>query len=85
MRATTLLLENTRVLVLDVELDDKGLVSDGGPTWFLGRCSDCGDVAPGYDRGRGWRWRRLDFAGILVHLRYDARRVDCERCGVTVE
>lgn len=88
MRVTTLLrsllgLEATRVV--DVNFDEEGLVVDVAPTWRRGRCSECGEPCPGYDRVRGRRWRHLDLAGMTLHLRYDTRRVDCPRCGVRVE
>lgn len=88
MRLTTLLrsllgLEGTRVL--DVQFDEEGLVIEVAPTWRRGRCSGCGRACPGYDRERGRRWRHLDLAGMLLHLRYDTRRVDCPRCGVKIE
>lgn len=88
MRVTKLLrsllgLEGTRVL--DVDFDEEGLVIDVAPTWRRGRCSECGQRCPGYDRDRGRRWRHLDLAGMTLHLRYDTRRVDCPRCGVKVE
>ena len=88
MRITSLLrtllgLEGTRVL--DVNFDEFGLVIDVAPTWRRGRCSECGEPSPGYDRDRGRRWRHLDLAGMTLHLRYDTRRVECPRCGVKVE
>jgi transposase len=88
VRVTTLLrsllgLEGTRVL--DVNFDEEGLVIDVSPTWRRGRCSECGQACPGYDRDRGRRWRHLDLAGMTLHLRYDTRRVECSRCGVKVE
>ena len=88
MRVTTLLrsllgLEGTRVL--DVNFDEEGLVVDVAPTWRQGRCSECGQRCPGYDRADGRLWRHLDLAGMTLRLRYDTRRVDCPRCGVKVE
>jgi transposase len=88
VRVTTLLrsllgLEGTRVL--DVNFDGLGLVIDVAPRWRRGRCSECGQACPGYDRDRGRRWRHLDLAGMTLHLRYDTRRVECPRCGVKVE
>lgn len=88
MRITTLLrsllgLEETRVL--DVSFDELGLVIDVAPSWRRGRCSECGESCPGYDRDRGRRWRHLDLAGMTLHLRYDTRRVECPQCGVKVE
>ena len=88
MRITSLLrsllgLEGTRVV--DVTFDELGLVIDVAPTWRRGRCSECGQPCPGYDRDRKRRWRHLDLAGMTLHLRYDTRRVECPRCGVKVE
>jgi transposase len=80
---TLLGLEGTRVL--DVDFDEAGMVVDVAPTWRKPRCSECGQCGPGYDRDRGRRWRHPDLAGMLLHLRYDIRRVDCPRCGVKVE
>jgi transposase len=71
--------------VLDVSFDVEGLVVDVAPMWRLGRCSECGEPCPGYDRDAGRRWRHLDLAGMLLYLRYDTRRVDCPHCGVRVE
>src|SRR5262249_26074255 len=71
--------------VLDVSFEVEGLVVDVAPTWRRGRCSECGEPCPGYDREHGRRWRHLDLAGMLLHLRYDTRRVACPRCGVKVE
>lgn len=76
-------LEETRVL--DVNFDEAGLVVDVAPTWRLPRCSECGGTAPGYDRKQGRRWRHLDLAGMMLHLRCDTRRVNCAKCGVKVE
>lgn len=76
-------LEHTRVL--DVSFADDGLLVDVAPSWRKPRCSSCGHSCRGYDRQRGRRWRHLDLAGMKFHLRYDTRRVDCPRCGVTVE
>lgn len=76
-------LEYTRVV--SVEFVDDGLLVDVAPTWRKPRCSGCGHSCRGYDRQRGRRWRHLDLAGMKFHLRYGTRRVDCPRCGVTVE
>ena len=88
MRVTRLLrellgLEGTRVV--DVNFDEAGLVVDVVPTWRHARCSECGQRCAGYDRDRGRRWRHLDVAGMLLHLRYSIRRVECPTCGVKVE
>ncbi|MGH8692161.1 MAG: ISL3 family transposase [Burkholderiales bacterium] len=76
-------LEHTRVV--GCSFADDGLMLDVAPTWRKPRCSGCGHGCRGYDRQRGRRWRHLDLAGMKFHLRYDTRRVDCPRCGVTVE
>ena len=76
-------LEYTRVV--DVTFVHDGLLVDVAPTWRRPRCSGCGHNCPGYDRQRDRRWRHLDLAGMKFHLRYGTRRVDCPRCGVTVE
>ena len=88
MRITKLLrvllgLEDTRVV--EVGFDADGLVIDVAPTWRRARCSECGEICPGYDHLRHRRWRHLDVAGMQLHLRYDTRRVKCPRCGVKVE
>ena len=78
MRVTTLLrsllgLEETRVL--DVNFDELGLVIDVAPTWRRGRCSECGQVCPGYDRDRGRRWRHLDLG--VVPVLHSPSRIRC--------
>lgn len=76
-------LEYTRVT--DCSLADDGLVIDVAPTWRKPRCSSCGYTCRGYDRAKDRKWRHLDAAGMKLYLRYRTRRVDCVRCGVTVE
>jgi transposase len=76
-------LEHTRVI--DGSFADDGLLIDVAPAWRKPRCSGCGHTCSGYDRQRGRRWRHVDPAGMKFYLRYDTRRVDCPRCGVTVE
>jgi len=71
--------------IIDATFGETGLVVDVAPTWRAARCSSCGFNGPCYDRDKGRRWRHLDACGMTVHLRYDTRRVDCVRCGVTVE
>ena len=68
-----------------MSFDVAGVVVDVAPTWRLPRCSECGEIAPGYDRVRDRRWRHLDVAGMQLHLRYNTRRVKCPTCGVKVE
>jgi len=48
-------------------------------------CSGCGRRAPGYDRlpQRGFRF--VPLWGMAVFFLYAPRRVNCRRCGVTVE
>jgi transposase len=76
-------LEYTRVV--GCHFVEDGLEVDVAPSWRRPRCSSCGYTCRGYDRQRGRRWRHLDAAGMKLYLRYDTRRVDCVRCGVTVE
>lgn len=88
MRAQSLLhnllgLEDTRVGQLAFEAG--GLVVTVAPQWRKPRCSECGQPGPGYDRDQGREWRHLDLGGVMLHLRYDIRRVRCQTCGVKVE
>jgi transposase len=76
-------LEYTRVV--DCAFVDDGLMIDVAPTWRQPRCSSCGHDCPGYDRAKDRKWRHMDAAGMKLYLRYRTRRVDCVRCGVTVE
>jgi transposase len=48
-------------------------------------CSGCGRVGPAYDRLEERHFEFVPVWGILVFLAYRMRRVDCKRCGVTVE
>jgi len=48
-------------------------------------CSGCGQQGRPYDRLEERRFEFVPIWGILVFLAYRMRRVDCERCGVTVE
>jgi transposase len=48
-------------------------------------CSGCGRPGPVYDRLEDRRFEFVPLWGILVFLAYRMRRVDCKRCGVTVE
>jgi transposase len=48
-------------------------------------CSGCGKPRPGYDRLDARRFEFIPLWGIAVFFLYAMRRVDCPRCGVTVE
>jgi transposase len=48
-------------------------------------CSGCLKQARSYDRLEERRFEFIPLWGILVFLAYRMRRVDCPRCGVTVE
>jgi transposase len=48
-------------------------------------CSGCGRPGPVYDRLEERRFEFVPLWGILVFLAYRMRRVNCKRCGVTVE
>ena len=48
-------------------------------------CSRCGRPGPGYDTLGVRRFEFIPFWGFLVYFVYVMRRVDCPRCGVTVE
>ncbi len=67
---------------------------DGGPALVVrvqprknGRpsCSGCGRPGPVYDRLEERRFEFVPVWGIVVFLVYRMRRVNCKRCGVTVE
>jgi transposase len=53
---------------------------NGRPT-----CSGCGRPGRAYDRLEERHFEFVPVWGILVFLAYRMRRVDCTRCGVTVE
>lgn len=48
-------------------------------------CSGCGRKGPGYDRLPVRRFEFVPLWGMAVYFLYALRRVDCPRCGVTVE
>jgi len=48
-------------------------------------CSGCGRKGPGYDRLPERRFEFVPLWAIPVFFLYAMRRVDCPRCGVTVE
>ena len=48
-------------------------------------CSKCNKGGPGYDRLPAREFQYVPLWGIAVVFIYSMRRVDCARCGVTVE
>ena len=48
-------------------------------------CSGCGRPGPMYDRLRERPFEFVPFWAIAVYFAYAMRRVDCKRCGVTME
>jgi transposase len=48
-------------------------------------CSGCGQRGPHYDRLPERRFEYVPLWGIVVFFAYRMRRVNCSRCGVTVE
>lgn len=48
-------------------------------------CSGCGRPGPGFDRRRARRFEFVPLWQMAVFFVYAMRRVDCPRCGVTVE
>src|SRR6266850_757943 len=50
-----------------------------------GRCSQCQQPAPGYDRLGERCWLFVPLWGIPTHFRYAPRRVECAEHGVVVE
>src|SRR5579883_89996 len=48
-------------------------------------CSRCGQPGPQYDRLKARRFEFVPLWAIAVFFVYRMRRVDCRRCGVTVE
>ena len=50
-----------------------------------GICSGCGDSCPGYDRLPQREFIHVPIWGIAVIYLYGMRRLNCPRCGVTVE
>ena len=48
-------------------------------------CAKCGRAGPGYDRLPQRRFEFIPLWGIALYFVYAMRRVDCPRCGVTVE
>ncbi len=50
-----------------------------------GKCSECRQPAPGYDRLAPRRWRFVPLWGITTYFVYAPRRVECPEHGVVVE
>jgi transposase len=48
-------------------------------------CSGCGQAGPGYDQLAERAFQFVPLWGLAVFFLYRMRRVDCPRCGVTVE
>lgn len=48
-------------------------------------CGRCGRKAPGYDSKKVRCWQFISLWQIPIFLVYAARRVECPRCGVSVE
>jgi transposase len=71
------LLEDAGAPVIEVEIQPHGRCR---PT-----CSGCGKRGPGYDRLKPRRFAFVPLWNIPVWFIYEMRRVDCPRCGVTVE
>jgi transposase len=93
MRIQTILnrVENFKPFVVgEAELEE---LADGSALIFQmkarknGRpfCSGCGRRGKTYDRLDERRFEYVPLWGILVFLAYRMRRVNCKRCGVTVE
>jgi transposase len=70
-------LEGERRLALEVEVRPR---ANGRAI-----CSGCKEPRPGYDTLPARRFEHVPLWGILVFFLYAMRRVDCVRCGVTVE
>jgi transposase len=50
-----------------------------------GRCSECREPAPGYDRLPRRRWLFVPLWGIKTYFVYEPRRVDCSQHGIIIE
>lgn len=74
------------LFVIDVRFEGLHVVLAVAPTWRRPRCSECGDICPGYDhRDEPVRWVHLHLGAVRILLEYAPRRVECPRCGVRVE
>ena len=72
-----------------VRLEEKGrprlVVDIRARRGSRGRCSGCKQRRPGYDTLPVRFFQFVPLWGLLVFFRYAMRRVDCPKCGVTVE
>jgi transposase len=72
--------------VESVRIEADGFVATVCAAWEGVFCSGCGKtVATLYDRRPPRRWRAQDVCGVMLHLEYGVRRVDCPRCGIKTE
>lgn len=88
MRITTVfrrLLGVTSMSVDDVGLKGEALTLDVKPRWRRPRCPQCGKPGTIHETREPRFWRDLAFGKAVTLLRYAARRVACESCGVHVE
>ena len=60
-------------------------VTVGAHGGMRGRCGECGEWAPGYDRLPERRWRFVPLWGIPTWFLYAPRRVECAEHGIVVE
>jgi transposase len=84
MRATTVLriiLAIQQLVVRRFYFEAQGLVVEVAPRGRSIRCGECGGRARRVKDCRSRRWRHLDLAGMMVHLKYAIRRVHCVSCG----
>jgi len=84
MRATTvlrILLAIQQLVVRRFYFEAQGLVVEVAPRGRSIRCGECGSRARRVKDRRARRWRHLDLAGMMVHLKYTIRRVHCDSCG----
>jgi transposase len=72
-------LRKTRGVALEVDVRVRPRVDAHGV------CGSCGKKRPGYDTLGERRFAFVPLWGMAVFLIYTMRRVDCLRCGVTVE
>ena len=69
--------ESARGPAIEVQIRPR---SNGRPV-----CSGCEQPGPGYDTLPARRFEFIPLWGFLVFFVYAMRRVNCPRCGVTVE